>query len=108
MVQRAIVLDLCDQCQSDTSGDLNIEAEFVMKISVNGDWYAVDLCMTHYENLTINEVIRGIARRGSVPKEDKGHRSKRIVPRVHCELCGKEVSQGSGLALHMKTHAKAM
>jgi hypothetical protein len=99
MVRKAIVKDLCDQCLDDTGGDLETEADFRMVINLNeGGEIAYDLCLDHANALSVNEMLAR-ARDVKAPSQSGKH----IRHKIRCPVCSKYYSEGSGMALHVKS-----
>lgn len=93
MVQKAIVVDLCDICQP-----VEVNATLVIVATVNGSELAIDLCGMHAKELTIFEFVNN----GRQVKESG--KGKHTREKIQCEICNKWFSKGSGMALHKKTH----
>jgi hypothetical protein len=96
MVQKAVVFDLCDVCFPKET-----KADYVIKATINGTEYALDLCGSHWDTHNISAIIIKGRTDGPSP-------TGKTKPRDYCVECGKQFSIGAGMTRHMKATHKVV
>jgi len=100
-MQKAIVLDLCDECWKGNRDEVEATYRFTFFVHHpgGGSELAFDLCDEHVHAMSVHEMFSHAHEPDQQTSKQK--RIRRKNPKVECVICGNWYAGGSGIKAHV-------